>query len=74
MYCSITFAMHSFSVCRYLHGIAQKRQDTLSELRVVNHSMLGRPLSDDSILDRSTRISLTVRHVPKTFKVKLKLK
>lgn len=74
MYCSIMSITHFFTVYRYLHGIAQRRQDIVSELRVVNHSRLGQPLSDDSILDRSTRISLTVRHVPKTFKVKLKLK
>lgn len=67
-------ATYFHNVCRYLHGIAQRRQDTVSELRVVNQSRLGQPLSDEGILDRSTRVSLTIRHVPKTFKIKLKLK
>jgi alkylated DNA repair protein alkB family protein 6 len=70
--CSLLI-LQSDMYTRYLHGIAQRRQDVLSELRVVNCSRLGRPLPDDAILDRSTRVSLTIRHVPKTFKIKLKL-
>ena len=63
---------------RYLHGIAERRQDILSELRVANLSRFGSQLpSDDGgevKLDRTTRVSLTIRHVPKTFKIKLKFK
>lgn len=60
---------------RYLHGIAQRKQDTVShQERVANVSRLGRPLSYAEELSRSTRVSLTIRHVPKTFKIKLKLK
>ena len=60
---------------RYLHGISLRRQDTVSDRqRVVNGSRLGQPLSFGGELIRSTRVSLTIRHVPKTFKIKLKLK
>ncbi|CAI8021262.1 Alpha-ketoglutarate-dependent dioxygenase alkB homolog 6 [Geodia barretti] len=60
---------------RYLHGISQREKDTVSDQqRVANGSRLGQPLSFAEELNRSTRVSLTIRHVPKTFKIKLKLK
>lgn len=58
---------------KYLHGIAMSREeDTITE-GVVNHKHLGTPVEMGDILKRTTRVSLTIRHVPKTIKVKLKL-
>lgn len=53
-----------------LHGIRGCVQDTLTD-RVVNLSAAG-ALSGDT-LTRGTRVSLTVRHVPKVMKTKLLL-
>ena len=58
---------------KYLHGIAERTQDVVTE-RVINQSYLGCSVSSEDTLNRSTRVSLTIRHVPKTFKIKLKLK
>ena len=58
---------------KYLHGIAERTQDVVTE-RVINQSYLGYSVSSEDTLNRSTRVSLTIRHVPKTFKIKLKLK
>ena len=58
---------------KYLHGIAERDQDKVAE-GVVNRSYLGSPVRCEETLSRSTRVSLTIRYVPKTFKIKLKLK
>ena len=54
---------------KYLHGIEETHEDVISD-KICN-------LNDcDSVgktLPRTTRISLTIRHVPKTSKMKLKL-
>ena len=54
---------------KYLHGIEEIHEDVISD-KICN-------LTDcDSVsktLPRTTRISLTIRHVPKTSKMKLKL-
>ena len=54
---------------KYLHGIEETHEDVISD-KICN-------LTDcDSVgktLPRTTRISLTIRHVPKTSKMKLKL-
>jgi alkylated DNA repair protein alkB family protein 6 len=54
----------------YLHGIDEVGRDTVTE-KVINAAMLG--LSPGDELERSTRVSLTIRHVPKTTKPMLKL-
>lgn len=53
-----------------LHGIQARCQDTLTD-RVVNLSAAG--AQEGETLRRDTRVSLTVRHVPKVMKTKLVL-
>lgn len=53
---------------RLLHGIKSVSQDTLSD-RVVNLSATG--AVPGSTIVRGTRVSLTIRHVPKVMKAKL---
>ncbi|RVE58474.1 hypothetical protein OJAV_G00209550 [Oryzias javanicus] len=53
-----------------LHGIHGRTQDLLTE-QVVNLSSTGVLLGET--LTRSTRVSLTIRHVPKVMKMKLML-
>uniref|UniRef100_A0AAQ5ZQ87 Adenosine deaminase tRNA specific 3 n=2 Tax=Amphiprion ocellaris TaxID=80972 RepID=A0AAQ5ZQ87_AMPOC len=55
---------------RLLHGIQGYEQDTLTD-KVVNLSAAG-ALPGDT-LTRGTRVSLTIRHVPKVMKTKLML-
>ena len=57
---------------RYLHGIAERTEDIISD-RICNFGCLETPMKLGDILKRTTRVSLTIRHVPKTLKVKLKL-
>ncbi len=57
---------------KYLHGIAERTEDTVSDL-ICNLGHLGTPVSVGGRLERTTRLSLTIRHVPKTLKIKLKL-
>ena len=57
---------------KYLHGIDQRTEDAVSE-KICNLSHLGTPVIHGKVLKRTTRVSLTIRHVPKTLKVKLKL-
>lgn len=56
----------------YLHGIRELAEDTVSDT-VCNLGCLGNPVVIGDVLQRSTRVSLTIRHVPKTLKVKVKL-
>ena len=58
----------------YLHGIAETTEDVLTEKKVVNRPHLSGEISGQGPLHRTTRVSLTIRHVPKTFKIKLRLK
>ncbi|TKS67560.1 Alpha-ketoglutarate-dependent dioxygenase alkB -like protein 6 [Collichthys lucidus] len=53
---------------RLLHGIQPCDQDTLTD-KVVNLSAAGALLGET--LTRDTRVSLTIRHVPKVMKAKL---
>ncbi|CAG7725548.1 unnamed protein product [Allacma fusca] len=54
----------------YLHGIEEICKDELTD-KVINAGVLG--LSPGDELQRATRVSLTIRHVPKTTKPMLKL-
>lgn len=54
----------------YLHGIQGVSEDILSE-HVVNLSSTGAQVGD--ALPRSTRVSLTIRHVPKVVRANLLL-
>ncbi|XP_020488803.2 alpha-ketoglutarate-dependent dioxygenase alkB homolog 6 [Labrus bergylta] len=55
---------------RLLHGIRPRSQDTLTD-KVVNLSAAG--ALQGETLTRGTRVSLTIRHVPKVIKTKLLL-
>ncbi|XP_072532166.1 alpha-ketoglutarate-dependent dioxygenase alkB homolog 6 [Salminus brasiliensis] len=55
---------------RYLHGIQGVATDTLTE-RVVNLSVAGGQVGET--LPRGTRVSLTIRHVPKVCRTNLLL-
>ena len=57
---------------KYLHGIDQRAEDVVSD-KICNLSHLGTPVSGGDVLKRTTRVSLTIRHVPKVLRVKLKL-
>lgn len=57
---------------KYQHYIAEVHQDVLSASLINLNETLHRNCVD-SILHRSTRISLTIRHVPKTSKIKINL-
>ena len=56
----------------HLHGIAERTTDTISS-KVVNIDSCDSANIDD-ILTRTTRVSLTIRHVPRTLKAKLFLR
>ena len=53
----------------YLHGIAERTSDMVTD-RVANLDKCD-GVSMGQTLSRTTRISLTIRHVPKTIKNKL---
>ena len=50
----------------YLHGIEDKTADKLTERVII--SSAKRDCKVGQILERRTRFSLTIRHVPKTLK------
>lgn len=58
---------------KYLHGIAISREEDNVTKSIVNLTSLGTPVELGKVLKRSTRVSLTIRHVPKTIKLKLRL-
>eukprot|EP00112_Aurelia_sp_Birch-Aquarium-sp1_P011164 Seg2351.8 transcript_id=Seg2351.8/GoldUCD/mRNA.D3Y31 product="alpha-ketoglutarate-dependent dioxygenase alkB 6" protein_id=Seg2351.8/GoldUCD/D3Y31 len=53
----------------YLHGIKETKTDTITENIVNPDENYCCKIGD--VLERKTRISLTIRHVPKVLKVKL---
>ncbi|XP_012260840.2 alpha-ketoglutarate-dependent dioxygenase alkB homolog 6 [Athalia rosae] len=57
----------------YLHSIAERNSDTVSNEKTKNLKLCGNAYTDNEQLERGTRVSLTIRHVPKTSKLKLKL-
>ena len=58
---------------KYLHGIADRCQDSVAADTIANFSQLRSSSTLAPVAERSTRVSLTIRHVPKTLKVKLRL-
>ena len=54
---------------KLLHGIEEIHEDVISDkiCNLTNCDQVG------NVLPRSTRISLTIRHVPKTTKMKFKI-
>ncbi|KAK2588763.1 hypothetical protein KPH14_001643 [Odynerus spinipes] len=57
----------------YLHAIAETCTDTISRKTVKNLDICMEQYTEGQVLQRGTRLSLTIRHVPKTSKLKLKL-
>lgn len=57
---------------KYLHGISERSEDVLSD-KICNFQHLGVRRRQGTNLQRSTRISLTIRHVLKTHKIKIGL-
>ena len=55
---------------KYLHGIAERDVDILDSKVINLDSCLNVP--ENKRLVRDTRVSLTIRHVPKVLNVKLK--
>uniref|UniRef100_A0A1B6J7G0 Fe2OG dioxygenase domain-containing protein n=1 Tax=Homalodisca liturata TaxID=320908 RepID=A0A1B6J7G0_9HEMI len=56
----------------YQHSIEEVLQDVITD-SIVNLSETSQNNAIGNVLDRTTRISLTIRHVPKTTKLKIKL-
>lgn len=54
----------------YLHGIAEKREDVITD-KIINLSYCQSGLTLGDTVERTTRISLTIRYVPKTIKMKI---
>lgn len=52
----------------YLHGIADTAVDELTDAVIVPDKTGRQDLAVGQKLSRQTRISLTIRHVPKTLK------
>jgi len=57
---------------KYLHGIAEVHCDTVSGAEA-NLELCGGQYTTGAELQRTTRVSLTVRHVPRTSKLCIKL-
>uniref|UniRef100_A0A8W7K9V9 Fe2OG dioxygenase domain-containing protein n=1 Tax=Anopheles albimanus TaxID=7167 RepID=A0A8W7K9V9_ANOAL len=57
---------------RYLHAIQDRNEDVIDD-GIANISQLGHEVKIGEVLHRATRVSLTIRHVPKTTKMKIKL-
>lgn len=57
---------------KYLHSIAELREDSITD-DILNLAQCSGTFSLGSRLVRSKRVSLTIRHVPKTSKMKLRL-
>ena len=56
----------------YLHGIQEKTQDEISD-RVANLALTTDGHKCGDKLERTCRVSLTIRYVPKTLKIQLRL-
>lgn len=54
----------------YMHGISEIHEDDLNDPLIKNLDKCDQ--NETKLLERTTRISLTIRHVPKTSKMKLK--
>ena len=53
----------------YLHGIKEITEDLVKSNLISNYPNLGCVYTDCSVLQRDTRVSLTIRHVPKVLKI-----
>jgi len=57
----------------YLHSIAERDVDSISENTIKNLDICTEKFTEGETIKRDTRLSLTIRHVPKTSKLKLKI-
>lgn len=57
----------------YLHSIAERDVDSISESTIKNLHMCADKYLEGETIKRGTRLSLTIRKVPKTSKLKLKI-
>lgn len=57
----------------YLHSIAERDMDDISDTLIKNLHMCMEKFTEGQTIKRGTRLSLTIRHVPKTSKLKLKI-
>ncbi|XP_015435954.1 PREDICTED: alpha-ketoglutarate-dependent dioxygenase alkB homolog 6 [Dufourea novaeangliae] len=57
----------------YLHSIAERDTDVISKSLITNLDLCGDQFIEGQTLKRDIRLSLTIRHVPKTTKLKLKI-
>ena len=54
----------------YLHGIKEVSQDKFKPEKILNFSKISRHFDDaENVVERDTRISLTIRYVPKVLKI-----
>ena len=54
----------------FLHGIKEVSQDKLIPENIFNFSKLNKTYGDsENLVERQTRISLTIRYVPKVLKI-----
>ena len=55
----------------YLHSIEEREKDVISS-SIKNLDLCSEKFTERQVINRTTRLSLTIRHVPKTSKLKLK--
>lgn len=55
----------------YLHGIRESETDHIDPLKIPNFNKITNDYNKDTELKRDTRVSLTIRHVPKIIKANL---
>ncbi len=58
----------------YLHGIRECTRDEIDPKSIANFDRLGNSLNNvetSFTLDRTTRVSITIRHVPKVIKLNI---
>lgn len=54
----------------HLHGISERKEDIITD-KIANLDMCKTTVNKGDTLQRTTRVSLTIRYVPKILKAKL---
>ena len=55
----------------YLHGIAEREDDVIEDNNIINLPYCQSRYGGGERLVRGTRVSLTIRHVPKTIRMRI---
>ena len=55
----------------YLHGIKEVEKDLIDPYYIINYEQIDKSNILNLVAKRDTRISLTIRHVPKVIKANL---